>query len=164
MQYLVTDPCYLLSLAPNKAAGAALWAECCALLAEYDRRGNYTACPDVAQRLSDALGIDVLHVSGTGFGDWSNCMQTCDALLDVLAAEFGADAGLMCVVVVHARLKAFMRDRKFLSYRLGAVFETDEAISVAVDASDRTWYVLKILAADGRVLARSLYRGCRCDV
>ena len=108
---------------------------------KYEDRTNYTG---VQKILSDGLGIKILRVSDTGFGDWSNTITSNSKHINVLNSEFYADAGMMCVVEINDKLEKFLKGND-----IGAIFEADCDISVEIDDDDRNWYVLKIMDENG---------------
>lgn len=153
MKYLVTDPCYLLDL--DEANRYYIWHNCMNDMfngdtgdQKYEDGTNYTG---VQKILSEALGINVIRVSDTGFGDWSNTLLSSSNHIKVIEPEFYADAGMMCVVEINEKLENFLKE-----HDIGAIFESDCDISVDVNDEDRSWYVLKIMDANGwHVLASS---------
>ncbi len=147
MKYLVTDPCYLLDILESSDERDNLWDKCLRSMYSSDTSGGYSSQSNyegVRKILSDALGINVLRVSDTGFGDWSNSIISNSEHIKVIKDDFFADAGMMCVVEINEKLENFLKDDS-----LGAIFGSDVPISVHVDDSDRQWYVLKIMDENG---------------
>jgi hypothetical protein len=146
MKYLVTDPCYLLDLDPVNRDS--IWHNCMNDMYngdtgsdKYEDRTNYTG---VQKILSEALGVNILRVSDTGYGDWSNTLLSGSKHIKVIKPDFFADAGMMCVVEVNEKLENFLKEND-----IGAIFESDVPISVSVNDEDRGWYVLKIMDEKG---------------
>lgn len=139
MKYLVTDPCYLLGLLGSEEERDDIWSVVCdADFMEYSDQ------KDVTKRMSDVLGVNILRISDTGYGDWSNSIRSFSKHIKVLSPEFYADAGMMCVVEINEKLENYLKD-----HSIGAIFESDEPIAVDVDCSNRGWYVLKITDING---------------
>lgn len=145
MKYLVTDPCYLLAL--DSKNRDRIWNLCMNDIYDSDQnhtyydRTNYTG---VQKILSEELGINVLLVSDTGYGDWSNSISSASDHIKIIKNEFYADAGMMCVVEINEKLENYLKDNS-----IGAIFESDIPVSVYVDDSDSNWYVLKITDENG---------------
>ena len=146
MKYLVTDPCYLLGL--DEANRDSIWHNCMNDMfngdtgdVKYEDGTNYTG---VQKILSEALGVNILRVSDTGYGDWSNTLTSSSKHIKVIQPEFYADAGMMCVVEINEKLENFLKE-----HDIGAIFESDCEISVDVDNDDSSWYVLKIMNENG---------------
>lgn len=134
MKYLVTDPCYLLHMLDSEEERDDLWSYVCdADLMQYSEEKN------ASKRMSEVLGVNILRISDTGYGDWSNRIRSFSKHIKVLSPEFYADAGMMCVVEINEKLENYLKD-----HSIGAIFESDEPIAVDVDRSNRNWYVLKI--------------------
>ena len=140
MKYLITDPCYLLDLdSKNKDR---IWNLCINDMYDsdhhdkYDDRTDYTG---VQKILSEELGINVLRVSDTGYGDWSNSISSSSEHIKIIKNEFYADAGMMCVVEINDKLENFLKDNS-----IGAIFESDIPVSVHVDDSYSDWFILRI--------------------
>ena len=144
MKFIVTDPCYLLDLLKTQEERDKLWDYVCNSIHDYDRDYDGTDHKDACTRMSDVLGLNILRISDTGFGDWSNTLTSCSKHINVLVPEFYADAGMMCVVEVNEKLENFLKD-----HDIGAIFESDVPISVSVNDEDRSWYVLKIMDEKG---------------
>lgn len=140
MKYLVTDPCYLLHMLDSAEEQDNLWSFVCGkdFMKDSDQK-------DASKRMSDVLGVNILRISDTGYGDWSNSITSCSKHIKVLSPEFYADAGMMCVVEINEKLENYLKE-----HDIGAIFESDEPIAVDVDCSDRSWYVLKITDLNGR--------------
>lgn len=139
MKYLVTDPCYLLHMLDSEEERDDLWSYVCN--ADFMR---YSDQKDVSKRMSDVLGVNILRISDTGYGDWSNRIRSFSKHIKVLSPEFYADAGMMCVVEINEKLENYLKE-----HDIGAIFESDEPIAVDVDYSNRSWYVLKITDLNG---------------
>lgn len=144
MKYLITDPCYLLDLLSTQQERDNLWSYVCESIHDYDKNYDRTDHEDASKRMSDVLGLNILRMSDTGFGDWSNTITSTSKHINVLVPEFYADAGMMCVVEINEKLENFLKD-----HDIGAIFESDCDISVDVDDEDRGWYVLKIMNENG---------------
>lgn len=146
-KYLVTDPCYLLDIDSEIGHRDDLWQECINDMYDsnnkekYDDRTNYNG---VQKILSDGLGIEILRVSDTGYGDWSNELHSNSNSVKIIKSEFCADAGMMCVVKINEKLEKFLEEND-----IGAIFETDKEISVDVNTEDDNWYVLNIKDENG---------------
>lgn len=152
MKYLVTDPCYLLDL--DRENSDRIWHKCLNDMYSLDSSARYSSQSDyegTQKILSEELGINVLKVSDTGFGDWSNTLTSNSKHINIIKEDFYADAGMMCVVEINEKLENFLKD-----HDIGAIFEADCNISVDVDDNDSQWYVLKITDENGwNVLASS---------
>ena len=144
MKCLVTDPCYLLDLLSTQQERDKLWDYVCNSIHDYDRDYDGTDHEDATKRMSDVLGLNILRMSDTGFGDWSNTITSTSKHINVLVPEFYADAGMMCVVEINEKLENFLKD-----HDIGAIFESDVPISVSVNNEDRGWYVLEIMDEHG---------------
>lgn len=97
MKYLVTDPCYLLGLDPKNEDR--IWNLCINDMYDSDHSGKYDDRTDytgVQKILSEELGINVLRVSDTGYGDWVNSIFSTSEHIKIIKNKFFADAGLMC--------------------------------------------------------------------
>lgn len=144
MRYLVTDPCYLLGLdSKNKDR---IWNICINDMYnsdnsdKYEERTDYTG---VQKILSEELGVNVLRVSDTGYGDWTNSISSTSDHIKIIKNDFYADAGMMCVVEINDKLENFLKDNN-----IGAIFESDIPVSVHVDDTYSDWYVLRITDED----------------
>lgn len=144
MKYLVTDPCYLLDLLPTQKEKDKLWDYVCNSIHDWEKDYDGTDHKDASVRMSDVLGVNVLRISDTGFGDWSNTLKSTSEHINVLIPEFYADAGMMCVVEINEKLENFLKEND-----IGAIFESDVPIAVNVDDDDNQWYVLKIMDEKG---------------
>ena len=145
MLYLVTDPCYLLDLDPKNKDR--IWNLCINDMYDSDHSGKYDDRTDytgVQKILSEELGIKVLRVSATGYGDWSNSISSTSKHINVLVPEFYADAGMMCVVEINDKLENFLMD-----HPIGAIFESDIPVDIRVNDSNSCWFVLEITDKDG---------------
>ena len=145
-KYLVTDPCYLLDIDSEVGRRYDLWSLCMDDMFNghdnrYDDRTNYTG---VQKILSEGLGIEILRVSDTGYGDWSNELHSNSNNVNILNPNFYADAGMMCVVKINEKLEKFLENNN-----IGAIFETEEEISVDINTEDDDWYVLNIKDKNG---------------
>ena len=146
MLYLVTDPCYLLDLDPKDKDR--IWDRCIDDMYDsdhsnkYDDRTDYTG---VQKILSEELGINVLRVSDTGYGDWVNSISSTSEHIRIIRNKFFADAGLMCVVEINDKLKNFLKDNP-----IGAIFESDIPVDIHVDDSNSCWFVLEITDTDNQ--------------
>ena len=145
MLYLVTDPCYLLDLdSKNKDR---IWDRCIDDMYDSDNSDKYEDRTDytgVQKILSEELGINVLRVSDTGYGDWANSISSTSEHIKIIKNKFFADAGLMCVVEINDKLKNFLKDNP-----IGAIFESDIPVDIHVDDSNSYWFVLEITEIDG---------------
>jgi hypothetical protein len=144
MKYLITDPCYLLDLLSTQKERDNLWSYVCESIHDYDRDYDGTDHKDACTRMSDVLGLNILRISDTGFGDWSNTITSTSKHINVLIPEFYADAGMMCVVEINEKLENFLKE-----HDIGAIFESDVPISVSVNDEERGWYVLEIMDEKG---------------
>ena len=155
MKYLVTDPCYLLDL--DAVNCDSIWNKCIDDMYDSDHSGKYDDRTDytgVQKILSDELGINVIRVSDTGYGDWVNSISSTSEHIRIIKNKFFADAGLMCVVEINDKLENYLKDNP-----IGAIFESDEPIAVDVDCNNSSWYVLKITDLSGlHVYASSVER------
>ena len=145
MKYLVTDPCYLLDL--DAVNGDSIWNKCIDDMFNSDHSDKYEDRTDytgVQKILSEELGVNVLRVSDTGYGDWVNSISSTSEHIKIVKNKFFADAGLMCVVEINEKLENFLKN-----HSIGAIFESDEPIAVDVDCTDENWYVLKITDVGG---------------
>ena len=144
MKYLVTDPCYLLDLLKTQEERDKLWDYVCNSIHDWEKDYDGTDHKDACTRMSDVLGLNILRISDTGFGDWSNTLKSNSEHIDVLIPEFYADAGMMCVVEINEKLENFLKE-----HDIGAIFESDIPIAVNVDNDDSQWYVLRIMDENG---------------
>lgn len=144
MKYLVTDPCYLLDLLSTQEERDKLWDYVCNSIHDWEKDCDLTDHKNACTRMSDVLGLNILRISDTGFGDWSNTIKSNSEHINVLIPEFYADAGMMCVVEINEKLENFLKD-----HDIGAIFESDVPISVSVNDEDRGWYVLEIMDENG---------------
>ena len=145
MLYLVTDPCYLLDLYPNNKDR--IWDRCIDDMYDSDKSNKYEDRTDytgVQKILSEELGINVLRVSDTGYGDWANSISSTSEHIRIIKNKFYADAGLMCVVEINDKLKNYLKNNT-----IGAIFEIDIPVDIHVDDSNSYWYVLEITDIDG---------------
>ena len=145
MLYLVTDPCYLLDLDPKNKDR--IWNLCIDDMYNSDNSDKYEDRTDytgVQKILSEELGINVLRVSDTGYGDWANSISSTSEHIKIIKNTFFADAGLMCVVEINDKLKNYLKDDS-----IGAIFESDISADVHVDDSNSYWFVLEITDIDG---------------
>lgn len=144
MRYLVTDPCYLLNLdSKNKDR---IWNLCINDMYNSDNSDKYEDRTDytgVQKILSEELGINVLRVSDTGYGDWTNSISSTSEHIKNIKNKFFADAGMMCVVEINDKLENFLKNNN-----IGAIFESDIPVSVHVDDTYSDWYVLRITDED----------------
>ena len=144
MLYLVTDPCYLVDLDPKNKDR--IWNLCIDDMFNSDNSDKYedgTNYTDVQKILSEELGINVLRVSDTGYGDWANSISSTSEHIKIIKNTFFADAGMMCVVEINDKLENFFKDNN-----IGAIFESDIPVSVHVDDTYSDWYVLRITDED----------------
>lgn len=145
MLYLVTDPCYLLDLDPKNKDR--IWNFCIDDMFnsdnsdKYEDRTNYTG---VQKILSDELGINVLRVSDTGYGDWANSISSTSEHIKIIKNKFFADAGMMCVVEINEKLENYLKDNS-----IGAIFESDIPVNVHVNDSNSYWFILEITDKEG---------------
>lgn len=140
MLYLVTDPCYLLHLDPKNKDR--IWNLCINDMYDSDNSDKYEDRTDytgVQKILSEELGINVLRVSDTGYGDWANSISSTSEHIKIIKNKFFADAGMMCVVEINDKLENFLKDNS-----IGAIFESDIPVSVHVDDSYSDWFILRI--------------------
>ena len=145
MLYLVTDPCYLLDLDPKNKDR--IWNLCIDDMYDSDNSGKYEDRTDytgVQKILSEELGINVLRVSDTGYGDWANSISSTSEHIKIIKNKFFADAGLMCVVEINDKLKNYLKDNP-----IGAIFESDISVDIHVNDSNSYWFVLEITDIDG---------------
>ena len=144
MLYLVTDPCYLLDLdSKNKDR---IWDRCIDDMYDSDNSNKYEDRTDytgVQKILSEELGINVLRVSDTGYGDWANSISSTSEHIKIIKNKFFADAGLMCVVEINDKLKNFLKDNP-----IGAIFESDIPVDIHVNDLNSYWFVLEITDKD----------------
>lgn len=144
MKYLITDPCYLLGLDDKNRDR--IWNRCINDIYgsensnKYDDNTDYTG---VQKILSEELGLNVLRVSDTGYGDWSNSISSTSAKVKIIKNEFYADAGMMCVVEINDKLENYLKYNS-----IGAVFEINGEIDIRVNDSDSNWYILEITDKD----------------
>ena len=144
MLYLVTDPCYLLDLYPNNKDR--IWDRCINDMYDsnksnkYEDRTDYTG---VQKILSEELGVNVLRVSDTGYGDWVNSISSTSEHIKIIKNKFFADAGLMCVVEINDKLKNYLKD-----HQIGAIFESDIPVDIHVNDLNSYWFVLEITDKD----------------
>ena len=144
MLYLVTDPCYLLDLYPNNKDR--IWDRCINDMYDsnnsnkYEDRTDYTG---VQKILSEELGVNVLRVSDTGYGDWVNSISSTSEHIKIIKNKFFADAGLMCVVEINDKLKNYLKD-----HPIGAIFESDIPVDIHVNDLNSNWFVLEITDKD----------------
>ena len=145
MLYLVTDPCYLLNLDPKNKDR--IWNLCINDMynsdksEKYEDRTNYTG---VQKILSEELGINVLRVSDTGYGDWVNSISSTSERIKIVKYKFCADTGMMCVVEINDKLKNYLKE-----HPIGAIFESDIPVDIHVNDSNSYWFVLEITDKDG---------------
>ena len=144
MRYLVTDPCYLLGLdSKNKDR---IWNICINDMYnsdnsdKYEERTDYTG---VQKILSEELGVNVLRVSDTGYGDWVNSISSTSEHIKIVKYKFCADTGMMCVVEINDKLKNYLKD-----HPIGAIFESDIPVDIHVNDSNSYWFVLEITDKD----------------
>ena len=145
MLYLVTDPCYLLDLDPDNKDR--IWDRCIDDMYNSDKSNKYEDRTDytgVQKILSEELGINVLRVSDTGYGDWVNSISSASEHIKIIKNKFFADAGLMCVVEINDKLKNFLKDNP-----IGAIFESDIPVNIHVADSNSYWFVLEITDTGG---------------
>ena len=145
MLYLVTDPCYLLNLDPKNKNR--IWNLCINDMYDSDKSNKYEDRTDytgVQKILSKELGINVLRVSDTGYGDWVNSISSTSEHIKIVKYKFCADTGMMCVVEINDKLKNYLKD-----HPIGAIFESDIPVNVHVDDSNSYWFVLEITDKDG---------------
>lgn len=146
MLYLVTDPCYLLDLDPKKNKDR-IWNLCINDMYDSDNSDKYEDRTDyigVQKILSEELGINVLRVSDTGYGDWANSISSTSEHIKIIKNKFFADAGMMCVVEINDKLKNYLKDNP-----IGAIFESGISINIHVNDSNSYWFVLEITDKDG---------------
>lgn len=142
MLYLVTDPCYLLDLDPKNKDR--IWNLCINDMDNSDKYEDRTDYNGVQKILSEELGINVLRVSDTGYGDWANSISSTSEHIKIIKNTFFADAGMMCVVEINDKLKNYLKDNL-----IGAIFESDISIDIHIDDSNSYWFVLEITDIDG---------------
>ena len=141
-KYLVTDPCYLLDLdSKNKDR---IWDRCVDDMYNFDKYEDRTDYTGVQKILSEELGINVLRVSETGYGDWVNSISSTSEHIKIVKYKFCADTGMMRVVEINDKLKNYLKDNS-----IGAIFESDIPVDIHVDDSNSYWFVLEITDKDG---------------
>ena len=79
MLYLVADPCYLLNLDPKNKNR--IWNLCINDMHNSDKYEDRTDYTGVQKILSEELGVNVLRVSDTGYGDWVNSISSSITLM-----------------------------------------------------------------------------------
>ena len=137
MLYLVTDPCYLLNLDPKNKNR--IWNLCINDVDNSDKYEDRTDYTGVQKILSEELGINVLRVSDTGYGDWVNSISSTSEHIKIVKYKFCADTGMMCVVEINDKLKNYLKD-----HPIGAIFESDIPVDIHVNDSNSYWFVLRI--------------------
>ena len=133
-KYIITDPCYLMHINPNKDENNTVWKEFCNLW--FDDKFE-----DAEALLKDFLKLEYLTICDTGYGDWTNYLYT-DSEIKIYEQEFFADAGLVCV----ANCTDEMFNRHDIS---GAVFETEQLRDVRFNDDDPDWTVVEIRTKEG---------------
>lgn len=89
MLYLVTDPCYLLGLDPKNKDR--IWNLCINDMDNSEKYEDRTDYNGVQKILSEELGINVLRVSDTGYGDWVNSISSTSEHIKIVKYKFCAD-------------------------------------------------------------------------
>ena len=107
---------------------------------KYEDRTDYTG---VQKILSEELGVNVLRVSDTGYGDWVNSISSTSEHIKIVKYKFCADTGLMCVTKINDKLKNYLKD-----HPIGAIFESDIPVDIHVNDSNSYWFVLEITDKD----------------
>ena len=142
MLYLVTDPCYLLDLDPKNKDR--IWDRCIDDMYNSDKYEDRTDYTGVQKILSEELGVNVLRVSDTGYGDWVNSISSTSEHIKIVKYKFCADTGLMCVVEINGKLKNYLKE-----HPISAIFESDIPVDIHVDDTNSYWFVLEITDKDG---------------
>ena len=142
MLYLVTDPCYLLNLDPKNKDR--IWNLCINDMHNSDKYEDGTDYTGVQKILSEELGVNVLRVSDTGYGDWVNSISSTSEHIKIVKYKFCADTGMMCVVEINDKLKNYLNE-----HPIGAIFESDIPVDIHVNDSNSYWFVLEITDKDG---------------
>ena len=152
-EYTVTDPCYLMD--HERCSKCCEYAE---QSARDNDRGNWDDDVfnfEVEKALREITG-GFVFVCSTGFGDWTNSIyKSYDRNDDVIinGANFGADAGMVCVVEVTKKLEDYLENEyKDNAFGIGAFFYTKErGVNVMTDGSN-SWEVLRIMTKGGATI------------
>ena len=141
MLYLITDPCYLLNLDPKNKNR--IWNLCINDMHNSDKYEDRTDYTGVQKILSEELGVNVLRVSDTGYGDWVNSISSTSEHIKIVKYKFCAGTGLMCVAEINDKLKNYLKN-----HPIGAIFESDIPVDIHVNDSNSYWFVLEITDID----------------
>lgn len=135
-QYLITDPCYIL---PDET-----WDECCSVMDNTTE--SYKLCDDaITKELRKYSGTDDAQACGTGFGDWSNEINSSgEGVHHIIHSEFAADSGTVCVVEYNDKIKAEFPERLFKN-GCAALVETEGNVTIYLHQDDPDWTEVEII-------------------
>lgn len=98
--------------------------------------------------------IKPLAVGATGYGDWSNQVHSASERVDIVQPEFGADAGLVCVVEGTPAAILALHENKIASHAF-ATLNVPGDTRVTINYDNPNWTVLLFHSPDGTLLAKT---------